>query len=109
MDQLDYNDKLEKFQIGCSNRSPRLLDDINKKDTNAANILKDLTNLVQDKNNWFYLLNELRNHSMHRNMLNKKVAVHVGSNYSEEFFLNPLTNQSMNISIIEYLEKSLQN
>ena len=99
----------EKFQVGCSIRNPILLDEMTAKNTKAEKVLYDLSNLVKAKTSWFWLLNELRNHSMHRKMLNKRAAVKVGTDNSKEYFLNPSDDKAMDIEIIPYLEQSLQN
>lgn len=52
------------------------LDQINNKLNliNKGNLL-DEVNKIKEKDSWLRSLNELRNHSMHRKMLNKQVEV----------------------------------
>lgn len=84
-------------------------------------VLSELNNLASDQTSWFWKLNELRNHSIHRKMLNKHIKVglyeniNIGESSSsspEEYFLADPTDPNptpMNKQIIDYLEESLQN
>jgi hypothetical protein len=42
-----------------------------------GDLLADLKTMASDKKSWFWLLNELRNHSIHRNILKKQISVHL--------------------------------
>jgi hypothetical protein len=86
-----------------------------------GDLLADLKRMVRDKESWFWLLNELRNHSIHRNVLNKHISVHliedVNTNTSTSskpavyFLVNPKDKKKspMNKQVIPYLEESLHN
>jgi hypothetical protein len=91
------------------------------KSQGKEDLVKELKSLSTDKTSWFWLLNELRNHSIHRNMLRKKVSVSLfedvntgtsGSSIPENYSLvNPLDEKktAMNTPIVQYLEESLSN
>jgi hypothetical protein len=44
--------------------------------------LLDEVKMINEKDSWLWLLNELRNHSMHRKMLNKQAKVRLYDNVS---------------------------
>jgi hypothetical protein len=79
-----------------------------------------LNELSSDDKSWYWLLNELRNHSIHRTMLNKGVSVGIIENVNDNtskstkphvaFLVNPLdkVKNPMDESVIEYLDESLQ-
>jgi hypothetical protein len=87
---------------------------------NKGNLLEGLNKITQ-KDSWLWLLNELRNHSMHRKMLNKQVKVglyeNVNTNTSSSskpevyFLVNPRDEKKapMDKPVILYLQESLQN
>ena len=91
------------------------------KSIGKQNLLSKLNKLASDPTSWFWKLNELRNHSIHRKMLNKHIKVGLYENINtgessssspEEYFLADPTDPKptpMNIQIIAYLEESLQN
>ena len=109
----------EKMRLGlpidCVN-----LEALNIKLNKKKNILKELNRLSCNKRSWYWLLNELRNHSIHRAMLNKGVSVGIIENVNDNttksmkphvaFLVNPLdkVRKLMDETVIEYLDKSLQ-
>jgi hypothetical protein len=42
-----------------------------------GDLLLDLKRMADDKESWFWLLNELRNHSIHRNILNNIILYNI--------------------------------
>jgi hypothetical protein len=86
-----------------------------------GDLLADLKTMATDKKSWFWLLNELRNNSIHRKVLNKQISVHlvedVNTNTSSStkpevyFLVNPRDEKKspMKKQVIPYLEESLQN
>jgi Cthe_2314-like HEPN len=91
------------------------------KSIDRGDLLADLKKMATNKQSWFWLLNELRNHSIHRNVLNKQISIqlvedintYTSSSIKPEvyFLVNPRDeNKSpMNKQVIRYLEESLQN
>ena len=91
------------------------------KSISKQNLLSELNKLASDPTSWFWKLNELRNHSIHRKMLNKHIKVGLYDNINtgensnsspEEYFLADPTDPNptpMDKQIIEYLEESLEN
>lgn len=94
---------------------------LNTKLNNKKDILEELNRLSSDKESWYWLLNELRNHSIHRAMLNKNVSMHIIENVNENtsmsmkpvvsFLVNPLDKEKkpMDKPAIQYPEESLQS
>lgn len=84
-------------------------------------LIKELRSLSSNKASWFWILNELRNHSIHRNMLSKQVSISLsedvntgasGSSIPENYILvNPLDQNKSPMArpIVQYLEESLRN
>ena len=112
----------EELKLGIDVREVDLDEVYTKlKWTNKEHILKELKTLSCQKGSWFWLLNELRNHSIHRNMLNKQISVSqfedVNTGTSNGgiprvyFLANPLDKNkvAMDKPVIEYLEESLGN
>jgi len=76
--------------------------------------------MVSNKESWFWLLNELRNHSIHRNVLNKQISVHLVENVNTNtstsskpgvyFLVNPRDEEKlpMKKQVIPYLEESFK-
>ncbi len=95
------------------------LEMLNTKLIKKKEILKELNTLSSKKKSWYWLLNELRNHSLHRAMLNKNVSMSIIENVNDNtsksikpvvsFLVNPLDKEkkAMDKPIIEYLEESL--
>jgi hypothetical protein len=83
--------------------------------TKKIDLLSELDRARQ-QGNWYYLLSELRNQSIHRTFLKKVTTVHAFSSkpgevrfmkIQWEFEGNPF-DQVMDIEVIPYFEKSLQ-
>lgn len=74
-------------------------------------ILRELNDLSCDKKSWYWLLIELKNHSMHREMLSKDVSMSFFDKPHVAFLVNPLDKdrKPMGKSVIETLEESLQS
>jgi hypothetical protein len=96
------------------------LETINTKlnDINKGSLLKRLNNLTAKKTSWFWLLNEIRNHSLHRKRISRLVHVNIVENinnntsYSNQtihFVGNARTkdNPFMQKDIILFLQESL--
>jgi hypothetical protein len=112
----------EKFELGIPFNNVKLDSVYDKlKSINKEDLLDDFKIMTCQKESWFWLLNELRNHSIHRAMLNKRVSVQLfddantGASTSGKpevyFLVNPRDEKRapMDKPIIPYLEESLQN
>jgi len=110
----------EKLNLGIP------IEDVNLESINAKikrtdkqPVLDELNKLSSKPKSWLYLLNNLRNHSMHRSMLLKHVSVGIFENsntrYSHtskpkvSFLINSLNGNkvTMDKTVTEYLEESL--
>lgn len=90
------------------------------KSINKGFLLTELNTLCSEKDSWLWLLNELRNHSLHRRMINKRASVQIDENINSNtsvsarpevyFLINPrdIIKVPMNKRAITYLEESLQ-
>lgn len=83
---------------------------------NKKDILKELNDLNDDHTSWYWILNELRNKSIHRSILNKKVAAHISENINNNtssstvknyFLLPPDYKNSMDKEITIFLYDSI--
>ena len=63
-----------------SNLNPKL------KAINKGFLLTELNTLCSQTDSWLWLLNELRNHSLHRAMINKRASVQVHENINSNTF-----------------------
>jgi hypothetical protein len=72
---------------------------------------------ARQRGNWYYMLSELRNQLVYRTFLKKVIPIHDFPpkrrqarflNVLREFEGNPPDNIIMNMEVIQYLEKSLQ-
>lgn len=79
---------------------------------NKKHILKELNDLSCDTTCWYWILNELRNRSIHRNMPVKSTAVTISENINDKtssssvknyFLLPPDYNNSMDKEITVFL------
>ena len=82
--------------------------------------LLELNTLCSQTDSWIWLLNELRNHSLHRAMINKRASVQVHENINSNtsvsakpevyLLINPrdINKVPMNKSAVTYLQESLQ-
>lgn len=89
------------------------------KSINQRDLLIELNTLSQP-GNWLWLLNELRNHSLHREMLRKRAVVNIRENINTDnsssskpevyLLVNPrdINKRPMDSSVVAYLEESLQ-
>jgi hypothetical protein len=82
------------------------------------NIFGELNKLRFDPNSWYKILTELRNKSIHRNILTKKAAVNISENINNNtssstvknyLLLPPDYKDSMKQEITEYLGESIDN
>jgi hypothetical protein len=97
-----------------SNLNPKL------KAINKGFLLTELNTLCSQTDSWLWLLNELRNHSLHRAMINKRASVQVQENINSNtsvsakpevyLLINPrdINKVPMNKSAVTYLQESLQ-
>jgi hypothetical protein len=98
----------EKLELGLSMNKINLCSvnaKLNEKYENH-DILDELNKLVSKYDSWFWLVNELRNHTNHRAMLNYQVSMSiiedVNINASKNtkpvacFLINPLDNKKSN-------------
>jgi hypothetical protein len=91
----------------------------NLKTIKKEHLLVDLK-MASKKGSWFWLLNELRNHSIHRAMISKRVKTQIHEDVNTDtsrsdkpeiyFLVNPLDNYKspMSKQVIPYLEESIQ-
>jgi hypothetical protein len=71
----------EKLGLNLSEQNVTLRTIRQKLDNkNERNIIKKLDDLDNNKGSWYSILNELRNKSIHRSILNKKAAVNISEN-----------------------------
>jgi hypothetical protein len=94
------------------------LETVNKelKKRNKAGLLKDLNKISSDPNSWFWRLNEIRNHFLHRDRIPRHVSISIfenadknttSSNQSIGFVENNRIKNANNI--ISFFEESLCN
>ena len=85
---------------------------------NKKDILQELNDLNDDHTSWYWILNEYRNKSIHRSILNKKASVSISENINNNtssstvknyLLLPPDYKDSMKQEITEYLKKSIEN
>jgi hypothetical protein len=78
--------------------------------TKKIDLLSDLDK-AREYSNWYWQLNESRNHSLHRALIPKFVAVgpHPIRVYFKKDPRNPDTSPPMELEIIPYLEQCLTN
>jgi len=55
-----------------------------KKKGKKQKIMKRLNKLSSNKTSWYWILNELRNKSIHRSILNKKASVNISENINDK-------------------------
>jgi hypothetical protein len=86
---------------------------LNRKGVDARKITKEICNMISDESDPLWLINEFHNHSKHRNIIGKAIAIVVG--ISDTISLrNPRTgkevrtDQGKMIPIIDYLEDSYE-
>ena len=87
---------------------------------NKGFLLTELNTLCSQTDSWLWLLNELRNHSLHRAMINKLASVQIDENINSntsvsakpEVYLlikpNDINKFPMNKPAVIYLEESLK-
>lgn len=103
----------EKLHLNLSEKNV-YMKSINEKleSQNKKHILKELNDLSCDKTSWYWILNELRNKSIHRSILNKKAAAHIHDNINNNkssstvknyFLLPPDYKNSMDEEITVFL------
>jgi hypothetical protein len=109
-DDLGLGIPIEKVNLETVNAK---LNDINK-----TNLLKHLDNLTGKKTSWLWLLNEIRNHSLHRKRIPRLVHVNITENISNNTSYSSETihfvgdarikdNPFMQKDIILFLQESL--
>ncbi len=75
----------EKLHLNLSEKKVYIKSINEKLDSqNKKHILKELNDLSCDKTSWYWILNELRNKSIHRSILNKKAAAHISENINDK-------------------------
>ena len=81
------------------------------------NILKELNDLSSDHTSWFWILNELRNKSIHTSILNKQAVASMSENTNDNtsssnvknyFLLPPDYKDPMQKEIIVFLYDSIE-
>jgi hypothetical protein len=108
----------EKLHLNLSEKNVHVKS-INEKleSQNKKHILKELNDLSCDKTSWYWILNELRNKSVHRSILNKKAAAHIYDNINNNissstvknfFLLPPDYKNSMDKEITVFLSNSIE-
>lgn len=83
----------EKFDLGLSEKDVEL-GSINRelKSIGKQNIIDKLNKLSSDTTSWYWILNELRNKSIHRSILNKKAAVSMFDNINNKTSSSTIKN-----------------
>ena len=92
------------------------LNAINKKLTlrNKCDILEELNKLTSNPRKWLWILNDLRNQSMHRGLINVKVSqnlhedVNTNANTGDRPKVFLVTYCQSNLEVIPYFEDSIQ-
>ena len=74
----------EKLGLAIPHKKVDLDSVYDKKPIKKEHLLADLKTMACQKGSWFWLLNELRNRSMHRAMLNKLVKIDIHEDLNKE-------------------------
>jgi hypothetical protein len=69
--------------------------ELNKR--NKDGLLKHLNNIASDPNSWFWFLNEIRNHFLHRDRLPRHVSINTFENVN-----NNTSSSNQSIHFVEY-------
>jgi hypothetical protein len=108
----------EKFDLKLSEKEVEL-GSINRelKNKRKEKIIDELNKLSSDTTSWYWILNELRNKSIHRSILNKKAGVNISENINDKtgystvknyLLLPPDYKKSMDKEIIVFLSDNIK-
>lgn len=107
--KLDLKLSEKNVELGSVNRE---LKSIGRK-----NIIDKLNKLSSDTTSWYWILNELRNKSIHRSILNKNAGINISENINNNttssfvknyLLIPPDYKNSMDKEITAYLSDSLE-